>query len=206
VNKKQITILGGGTAGWLSALSIAKQYPTANITLIESEDIGIIGAGEGSVPFLLDFLDKLELNIDFNELICETNGTHKIGINFENWNGDNKNYFHDFFNGSRFIKELEPINYIGYLLSNNVDIDTHSISNKFALNDKSPVGLDGFKYCSYALHFDAHLFANYLKKLAYYIFRTEVFEISQNKIHDYFFLIFHLLFLNYDSYQYLLKE
>lgn len=166
MNKKQITILGGGTAGWLSALSVAKQYPTANISLIESEDIGIIGAGEGSVPFLLDFLEKLELDIDFNELISETNGTHKIGINFENWNGDNKNYFHDFFNGSRFIKELEPINYIGYLLSNNVNIDTHSISNKFALNDKSPIGLDAFEYCSYALHFDAHLFANYLKKIA----------------------------------------
>ena len=64
---KKIVIVGGGTAGWLSALYVNKIYNgDADITLIESEDIGILGAGEGSVPTFVGFL--IELGIDEKEL------------------------------------------------------------------------------------------------------------------------------------------
>ena len=64
--KKQISIVGGGAAGWLSALYVNKLYGSdADVTLIESEDIGILGAGEGSTAIFVIFLS--ELGIDLRE-------------------------------------------------------------------------------------------------------------------------------------------
>ena len=90
----KVAVVGGGAAGWLTALYINKISPGSDITLIESETIGILGAGEGSTPILTNFLEFLEINQ--KEFIKETNATHKLGIMFENWNGDNKKYFHGF--------------------------------------------------------------------------------------------------------------
>ena len=89
-----VCIVGGGTAGWLTALYAKKLFTEKNIILIESKDIGILGAGEGSVPTLTDFLRFLDINE--SEFILETNATHKLGILFDNWNGDGKDYFHSF--------------------------------------------------------------------------------------------------------------
>jgi tryptophan 7-halogenase len=72
----KVAIVGGGAAGWLTALYINKILPESQITLIESEAIGILGAGEGSVPTLVDFLKFLE--IDEQEFVKETNATHKF--------------------------------------------------------------------------------------------------------------------------------
>ena len=91
---KKVTIVGGGTAGWLTALYLNKILPELQVTLIESEAIGILGAGEGSVPTLVEFLKFLE--IDENEFTKKTNATHKLGILFDNWNGDGRDYFHSF--------------------------------------------------------------------------------------------------------------
>ena len=59
----KITVLGGGTSGWLTVLFLKKHLPTYEISLIESEKIGIIGVGEGTTPMLIPFLDDLEINI-----------------------------------------------------------------------------------------------------------------------------------------------
>ena len=93
-NKKEIIILGGGAAGWLTALFCISKLNLHNITLIESKTIGILGAGEGTTPHVVDFLKSLHINID--DLIKKTKGTLKNGISFENWNGNNKKYFHPF--------------------------------------------------------------------------------------------------------------
>jgi glycine/D-amino acid oxidase-like deaminating enzyme len=49
---KTVVVVGGGTAGWLTALMAKKSQPNLNITVIESKEIGILGAGEGSTPHL----------------------------------------------------------------------------------------------------------------------------------------------------------
>jgi hypothetical protein len=70
--EKNIVIVGGGTAGWLSALYVNSFYgDTANITLIESEDIGILGAGEGTVPLFVHTLKQL--NLDIYDFLIECN-------------------------------------------------------------------------------------------------------------------------------------
>ena len=77
-----IIIIGGGTAGWLTALFAKKYYKNSNVKLIESSEIGILGAGEGSTPNLVNFLSELE--IDESDLLKKVNGTKKIGIHFHN--------------------------------------------------------------------------------------------------------------------------
>ena len=90
---KKIIVLGGGAAGWLTALYLNKVFKKTEIKLIESERIGILGAGEGSTPQLVNFLNYL--NIDVLDLIRKTKGTIKNGINifFRIYFIDNRLYF-----------------------------------------------------------------------------------------------------------------
>lgn len=89
---KNIAIVGGGTAGLIAALVIKKTFPLYNITIIESDSIGIIGVGEGSTEHWKQFIDYCDINV--YTLVRETHGALKKGIKFENWNGDGKSYFH----------------------------------------------------------------------------------------------------------------
>ncbi len=93
---KDVTILGGGTAGWLVALYAKTVLPTKKVTLIESDKIGILGAGEGSTPQLISFLDVLQIPI--SKLIQEADVTIKNGIKFTNWNNGGKSdwFYHPF--------------------------------------------------------------------------------------------------------------
>jgi tryptophan halogenase len=162
--KKRITIVGGGTAGWLTALHINKLFKNnVHITLIESTEIGILGAGEGAVPHLLSFLQNLD--IDINELINETNGSHKIGVSFENWNGDGKKYMHEFFSfGTTFTYTDEY--FTGYLLSNKIDLNSIVGAKILAYSNKAPMDSVANPFTGYSIHFDSHLMAEFLKKKA----------------------------------------
>ena len=91
---KNIIIVGGGTAGWLTALYVNQLCVDSNVTLIESDKIGILGAGEGSVPMLVDMLRKLQIPED--EFMKETKSTFKLGIDFENWSSLKSKYEHYF--------------------------------------------------------------------------------------------------------------
>jgi tryptophan halogenase len=170
-----ITIVGGGTAGWFTALYMKKLYKdSANIILIESKDIGILGAGEGSVPLLYGFLEELEL--DIAEFIVKTNATHKIGVNFVNWNGENTQYFHSFgpfeSKNSYWVDEYDKFiatEYIGYLYNRGTNLNTEFLPNRAALDGSSPFFLDESKklqaHSRFSYHFDAHLVASYLREI-----------------------------------------
>ena len=107
-----IVVIGGGTAGWLTAL-LAKQFqPNKNVVLIESQEFGILGAGEGTVPWFPTLLSQL--NIPVRYLIKRCKATIKQGILFENWNGDNDKYFHSFGCNERF--DLENLNFSNIIL------------------------------------------------------------------------------------------
>ena len=84
---KKITIVGGGTAGYVSALILKTRYPMYDVSIIKSDKIGIIGVGEGSTEHWKDFIDFV--GIDFKDLIKETDATYKGGIMFEGWTKDN---------------------------------------------------------------------------------------------------------------------
>jgi tryptophan halogenase len=162
--KKRFTIVGGGTAGWLTALHINKLFKgDANITLIESSDIGILGAGEGSVPHLINFLENLD--IDINEVIQQTGGTHKIGVSFENWNGDGKKYMHEFFSIDTEFTYTDEY-FMGFLLDSGKDLNSEVAAKVLAYNNKAPIDKLKKPYTGYSIHFDSQLMANFLKKKA----------------------------------------
>lgn len=92
----KITIVGGGTAGWIAAYFLCNDHPGDHeITVVESSAIGIIGAGEGSTGTMIDLLNGTFFNkkIDFNKFLQETDGTLKQGIYHQNWTGDGTGYF-----------------------------------------------------------------------------------------------------------------
>ena len=87
----KIVIVGGGTAGWITALYAKKFFPEHEITLIESESIGILGAGEGTTPNFLRFLQIVDIPIE--DLFKYADATIKNGIKFSGWNPEQNFYY-----------------------------------------------------------------------------------------------------------------
>ena len=157
----KIVIVGGGTAGWLAAYYINSAQPNVHdITVIESSQIGIIGAGEGSTGLLTNVLNGsfFPKTIDLTNFIESTDATNKIGIKFINWN--NK--------GTDFFSPLD---------GTNTAISTNDILFKYVLakfgNEKihlaSRLGVDFYSKKNFenidALHFNAHKVGQYLKSI-----------------------------------------
>jgi len=91
----KIAIIGGGTAGWLTALVVNKFWKNTNVTLIESSKIGILGAGEGGTSNFGKMLALLDINQ--NEFFEKTKSTVKGGLHLYNWTGNNELSKHLFF-------------------------------------------------------------------------------------------------------------
>ncbi len=92
---RDLVIAGGGTAGWMTAALLRKVLPsTVSITLVESEQIGIVGVGEATIPPIQTF-NKV-LGLDEKAFLKETHGSVKLAIKFENWRVPGESYFHTF--------------------------------------------------------------------------------------------------------------
>lgn len=176
-NSKKVVILGGGTAGWITALLVQKIYSDYEIVLVESESIGILGAGEGTVPHFIEVLDFLQIPV--SKVMQECSATLKLGINFENWNGDGRSYFHGF-RATDELSDIKPMNDINvWLHAYEVDSDTYKFHKKlasigasnFVKNEKedlrAPDPIFNLRqFTNFALHFDARKLASYLAKTA----------------------------------------
>jgi hypothetical protein len=90
---KTITIVGGGSAGWMVAAYFAstKKY---KVILIESPNIPIVGVGESTIPSIVDFMEKI--GITENDLFQYCSAIRKYTIEHNNWNGKNESWYHHF--------------------------------------------------------------------------------------------------------------
>ncbi len=92
----RVVVVGGGTAGWMTAAGLASMLgPTGlEITLIESEAIGVVGVGEATLPHIKQFNDTI--GVDEAEFMAATSATFKLGIEFVNWGRKGDSYIHPF--------------------------------------------------------------------------------------------------------------
>lgn len=174
---KKVVIVGGGTAGWITAAYLAKILSYGlpeglDITLVESPDIGIIGVGEGTFPSIRKTFSRIELDED--SLVREASATFKQGIRFANWrgvadkNGDD-HYFHPF----QIPAQHSDFDLLPYwLLGVAGDASWESVSTiqQRVVNDKrAPKLIDHAGHggpLGYAYHFDAVELARLLRKKA----------------------------------------
>src|SRR6186713_337073 len=91
---RNIAIVGGGTAGWMAAASLAKslQGLSIQIRLVESAHIGTIGVGEATIPPIMDFIRQLGIAED--DLVRDVKATYKLGIGYRDWTRPGHFYFH----------------------------------------------------------------------------------------------------------------
>ena len=175
MDKKNIVIVGGGTAGWLSALFAQKRFPEENVIVVESTDIGILGAGEGTVPALLKSF--VYLDISLKDLISNTKATIKNGIKFTNWDKDGGSYMHGFTfeqNISPFIdsidfKDKHFLNSRIFAYANKMSAEDHCYYTMISDQNRVPYGNQDAEYGYYsqhAIHFDARVMAKFLKEKA----------------------------------------
>jgi hypothetical protein len=169
---RTVTIVGGGTAGWMAANLMAARWAGRNVTisLIESPEIGIIGVGEGSTPQLKAFFDGI--GVSEQEWMPQCNATYKTGITFRNWSTKPgyEHYFHPFH--TTLDQSSHPaFVYHCYLRRCGVDVDAHPdrffLNTYLAAHRLGPRPNHNFPFVvPYGYHFDAQLVGGYLRKVA----------------------------------------
>ena len=169
---RRILIVGGGSAGWMTAALFGKLFQGLyDIELVESEAIGTVGVGEATIPAIKKFNELLAL--DEAEFMQRTQATFKLGIEFVDWTRKGHRYIHGF---GVIGQDWEWLRCHHYWLRAHQngrarDFADYSINTAAALANKfmqpradmadSPIG-----HIAYAFHFDASLYARYLRAFA----------------------------------------
>jgi len=169
---RKIVILGGGTAGWMAANLFVQRWTDEQVavTLVESPDIGIIGVGEGSTPFLERFFRKLD--VADSEWMPRCNATYKLGISFAGWSPGSgiDSYSHP------FVSQLDHFTERAFVTNchrRRLGLDVNTRPDDFFINSllvnerKGPRAPENFPFIiGYGYHFDAGLLGQFLGELA----------------------------------------
>lgn len=170
-NLRSIAVIGGGTAGWMSAAALANALQgDCKVTLVESEMIGTIGVGEATIPPIRLFNQRL--GIDEYEFMQYTQGTYKLGIQFVDWARKGHHYFHPF---GPFGADFDMVPLHDFWLQARANGDTSSLdelsmawaaasSCKFDRPTSDPRMVQSTY--DYAYQFDAGLYAGFLRNYA----------------------------------------
>ena len=168
---RSVTIVGGGTAGWMAAAVLARTLgQRLDITLVESDAIGTVGVGEATIP-QIRLLNAL-LGVDEHRFLSATRGTFKLGIEFDGWRAPGERYLHAF---GTIGQSQGMLPFYPYWLRARVAGDTHSLwdysLNAVAARNHRYGHLDAVPGTALgplvrAYHFDAGRYAALLRELA----------------------------------------
>src|SRR5690606_7732993 len=165
---RNIVIVGGGTAGWMSAAAFSRFLDDGQrrITLVESEQIGTIGVGEATIPPIREFNQRI--GADAKEFPAASGATIKLAVEFAGWGTQDESYLHPF---GELGQDFEGVGFHQFWLKyGGGAIEDYFLSaalprrNRFAhpsTDTRSPVGR-----LIYAYHFDAGLYARFLRGMA----------------------------------------
>jgi len=183
---KKILIVGGGSAGWMTASTMIKKFPNLNITLIESPNISTVGVGESTIGGIRNWTNWLGIND--KEFLKHTDGSYKLSIKFTDFYKKGDGGFHYPFGKPVIEGNLAKINdwwlkKFKYPDTHNSDYATTNYpqmalvnENKCFLNENNEIPFN-FKKDT-AFHFDATKFGIWLKD--YYCLPRGVNHIVEN--------------------------
>ena len=168
----EIVILGGGTAGWMAATALVSMIPPSRcrVRLVESDEIGIVGVGEATLPQIRSFNDTM--GVDEAEMMRATKATFKLGIDFVDWGFKGSRYIHPF--GAHGSAESGPNFHHQWRRSvaegRSWDLEEFSFACMAAKANRFEFPAAGKRTVKstfdYAYHFDASLYSQYLRSIA----------------------------------------
>lgn len=167
-----VVIVGGGTAGWMAAAAASRLLDDGHrqILLVESEEIGTVGVGEATIPPIQNF--NAMLGIAEAEFIRATGGTFKLGIEFADWGAIGQRYMHPF---GTIGRDLEGVAFhqlwakfrssagLGPITDYSIGC-VAAAAGRFAPRSDDP--RSPLSQLGYAYHFDAGLYARFLRTYA----------------------------------------
>jgi tryptophan halogenase len=169
---RSVVIVGGGTAGWMAAASLQQHFSNTplEITLIESSKIDTVGVGEATIPTIRRFYRALGMSdVD---VLRATQGTCKLGIQFNDWHSHGSSFIHPF---GLFGQDVRNIGFHHFWLKlrqmgDMTPMGDYSLGTALAVNNKfqppAPQPPSSLSVFDWALHFDASLFAKHMRQFA----------------------------------------
>ncbi|MGN6229094.1 MAG: tryptophan halogenase family protein [Dyella sp.] len=169
---RHVAVVGGGTAGWMTALLLAHSGygRRLQVTVLESPQVGIIGVGEGSTPWLRGFFE--ELGIEEAEWMPACHATYKSGIRFDGWSTrpGHESYFHAFASMLDNLTMTQFVDHVHRRLDGE-DVPAHPdryfLAARLAHECKAPRPRHEFPFdVWYGYHFDSVLLGAFLQRKA----------------------------------------
>jgi hypothetical protein len=171
---KDIVIIGGGTAGWMAAISIACRFPDKHVTIIDPKLIGPIGVGESVTGALVSFILEPRHRLTLGDLFRRCDATCKTGLWYKDWKGIGTDYVSPIDQPADYFKHFYPTHAEEFYAQVSVDrarlgeVQLYSFCMRKNRTDQcwNPDGSVNTNLAQFSVHFDALKFAGWLQEIS----------------------------------------